>query len=195
MSPIFLPSFHHAIHHTSGASPRSTVLLQRTRSSKSIFQTFSTALIFIEIYRILKRSTSIDNFYRIIQTGHKTYRNFNKISIYLATVTPSLNFFIASAHRHCSTSPLPHHPGTGSGWFTQHYCTPTLHSSLKAFSSHSQPPLFLLKIYSVLKHIAFQRHLLLLLPHRSKKIYEFTRNLGVLGPCFSIFFKNFRRKY
>ena len=96
MSPIFLPSFHHAIHHTSGASPRSTVLLQRTRSSKSIFQTFSTALIFIEIYRILKRSTSIDNFYRIIQTGHKTYRNFNKISTYLATITPSLNFFIAS---------------------------------------------------------------------------------------------------
>lgn len=96
MSPIFLPSFHHAIHHTSGASPRSTVLLQRTRSSKSIFQTFSTALIFIEIYRILKRSTSIDNFCRIIQTVHKTYRNFNKISTYLATITPSLNFFIAS---------------------------------------------------------------------------------------------------
>lgn len=155
MSPIFLPSFHHAIHHTSGASPRSTVLLQRTRSSKSIFQTFSTALIFIEIYRILKRSTFIDNFYRIIQTGHKTYRNFNKISIYLATVTPSLNFFIASP---IDTAPLrlfpinrapdrmvhtallhSHAPQLSKSIFQSLSTTPIFIENLQCFETHCLP--------------------------------------------------------
>lgn len=155
MSPIFLPSFHHAIHHTSGASPRSTVLLQRTRSSKSIFQTFSTAFIFIEIYRILKRSTFIDNFYRIIQTGHKTYRNFNKISIYLATVTPSLNFFIASP---IDTAPLrlfpiirapdrmvhtallhSHAPQLSKSIFQSLSTTPIFIENLQCFETHCLP--------------------------------------------------------
>nr|DAP63208.1 MAG TPA: hypothetical protein [Caudoviricetes sp.] len=44
-----------------------------------------------------------------------------------------------------------------------------------------------------MKHIAFQRHLLLLLPHRSKKIYEFTRNLGVLGHVFDFLQKTFTK--
>ena len=155
MSPIFLPSFHHAIHHTSGVSPRSTVLLQRTRSSKSIFQTFSTALIFIEIYRILKRSTSIDNFYRIIQTGHKTYRNFNKISIYLATVTPSLNFFIASPitplhfalfpiiwtpDRMVHAAPLhPHAPQLSKSIFKPLSTTTIFYWNLQCFETHCLP--------------------------------------------------------
>ena len=95
MSPIFPPSFHHAIHHTSGASPRSTVLLHSTRSSKSIFQTFSTALSFIEIYRILKHAAlPSTTFIASSKRVTKHIKASIKISIYLATITPSLEIFL-----------------------------------------------------------------------------------------------------
>ena len=93
--------------------------------------------------------------HRIIQTGHKTYRNFNKISIYLATVTPSLNFFIASP---IDTAPLrlfpiirapdrmvhtallhSHAPQLSKSIFQSLSTTPIFIENLQCFETHCLP--------------------------------------------------------
>ena len=120
---------------------------QRTRSSKSIFQTFSTALI---LFEISMEDFETQYFHRQLLCASSkrsnTYRNFNENSMPLSICIRcmTLKIFLASPITPLHFAPIFRQChlflAIGSLIGARSTIAPNAHSSPKAFSSHSQLP-------------------------------------------------------